>query len=409
LDCIKCHSYTTQINFGPLAGGTRRAVANELKTSGTRNHKGTAVGSDATKWDCIVCHMEGDYATGGTSTSHANGVLDFRDPDTGTQVKTVTWSGNTYNTSDAGGRYKSTLTNFTTSRFKRDLGVPLESDPEWLHVAAIQMNLCLKCHDNNGAANSNAWTKNSAGTVVGTAMQPFGLAVGSTATQYWVSATLKTAAGNTTGAVMNVFSQLSSGNASYHPVRGRQNNGFASGSMMKTPWGNATKSVARSNTIYGFLISCFDCHAGNGATGPQNSTVVAHGNGTTGAVVAMRAKSAFNTAAAGNNNICTVCHSDNYTLTTQHGTGSALQTGNNNMNASTFGLCRNCHSGGTDTIGSRAVDAHGANGRASDGNVNLGTGRPYSFFRGNTNLVDWLPGTCNGGCTVGTYAPGGLY
>jgi hypothetical protein len=418
LDCIGCHSSIVNITVGPLAGGTRRAVANELKTSGTRNHKGTAIGADATKWDCIVCHMEGDYATGSSDPAyHKNGVIDFRNPDTGAVIKKVRWNGGAANTADAAGRYADTLTNFTTSRLTRDLSQTLESDPQWLRVASIQMNLCLKCHDYNGAANSTAWTKNAAGTVVGNALRPFGLAVGSTATLYNIgpagNTANKTAAGNTTSAVMNVFTQVSSGNASYHPIRGRQNNSYATGSRMKAPWGNTTKAVQRVTTIYGFLISCFDCHATLGASGLQTGSVVAHGNGTTAAVVQMRGPTFNTTATAGAPNLCTMCHGDAYATTSNNHGGGAYTSGGSSMNASTMGTCSQCHGSGTLTAGSRATDAHGFEGMLASG-ANLGGAgsRTYNFFRQATNLNGWSPGTCvnSSGCTAnGTYTPGGVY
>jgi predicted CxxxxCH...CXXCH cytochrome family protein len=408
-DCVSCHSAVLPISNGPLAGGQRRAVAAELKSSGTRNHKSTALGSDATKWDCIVCHMEGDMSTGSPSALHANGVIDFRNPDTGTQIRKVSWTGGAVNTNDPGGRYADTMTNLTTSRFSRDLGVVLESDPQWLRVASIQMNLCLKCHDYNGAANSNAWTKNATGTVIGTSLQPFGNAAASTATLYWVTTTLKTAAGNTTGAVMNVFSQISTGNASYHPVRGRQNNSYTTGARMKTPWGNTTKTQP-SITVYGYLVSCFDCHAANGASGAQTGTVIAHGNGTTGTLPALRAPSYVAT-----NNLCAVCHAASYaSSSSNHGSGSSFGAGGASDHNSSFPACVNCHgSGGTATIGSRATDAHGANAYAASGAAtNANSGRPYGFIRNVPNMANWTPGTCrsSSGCTSsGTYTPGGVY
>lgn len=422
LDCVTCHTATVVIGHGPLKGLTRRAVANELKTSGTRNHKSTAVGSDATKWDCIVCHMEGNYATGRTSSQHGDGYIDFRDPDTGTQIKKVRWTGLTFaqNLNDPGGRYAATATNFTTARFSRNLGVVLESDPNWLKVASIQMNLCLKCHDYDGAANSTAWTKNAADTVVGTALQPFGNAAASTTTLYYIAPSTslanRQAAKNTAGAVMNVFSQLSTGNASYHPVRGRQNNNYVSGLVnMKAPWGNTTKATGGlfgATTVYGYLVSCFDCHAGNGASGQQNSTVVAHGNGTTAAALALRGKTtAAGQATDASPNICTMCHAAKYaTTTTGHGTNqSGLSSGPASMNATTFGTCNNCHDTKTANVGARAIAAHGYEGMEATG-ANFAGGRTYAFWRGGGgNATNWSPGNCAVSCTTETYTPGGKY
>jgi predicted CxxxxCH...CXXCH cytochrome family protein len=414
-DCIGCHSSTILIENGPLAGQAqyRAAVAASLKSSATRSHKGTAIGSDATKWDCVVCHMEGEYATAAQSNVHGNGVLDFRDPDTGVQVKKVEWGGKAYaqNLSDAAGRYKNTLTNFTTARFTRDLSVVLESDPNWLKIASVQMNLCLNCHDYDGATNSNAWTKNSAGTVVGTAGRPFGLAVTSTATQYWVTTTLRSAAGNVTGNVMNVFSQLSTANASAHPVTGRGNNGFATGSMMKAPWGNSTKTITAraSNTVYGYLISCFDCHTANSSTGLQTGTDVAHGNNSTTAAVALVKPYPTIQGTAAAPNLCNQCHADGYaTGTSAHPSNSA--SGFSSMNATTMGTCANCHVTTTATVGARAVAVHGYNvTEAGAATFPTTASRPYAFWRGGPSVTYWGPGSCQVSCTTETYTSTGVY
>jgi len=408
LNCVSCHSAAVAIKTGPLTGGTRRAVANELKTSGTRNHKSTAAGTDATKWDCIVCHMEGNMSTGSSVAGvHGNGVLDLRDPDTGNQIKKVQWSG-----TGAAGKYSDTLTNLTTARFSRNLGVVLEQDAKWLQVASIQMNLCLKCHDYSGAISSNAWTKNAGGTVIGTNLQPFGNAAASTTTRYIVKASVYTPAGNTSGAVMNVFSQLSSGNAAYHPVTGKGNNGYVGGTNMKAPWNTATSpaKVYRTNTVYGWLVSCFDCHAAQGASGAQNGTVVAHGNGTTATTPAMRARSEFFQGSVATPNLCTICHADAYATTSNnHASGASGFNGGSSMSTTTMGTCKNCHGTYTDTLGARAVGAHGADvtesGAATWPTTNS---RPYSFIRG-TNWTYWGPGSCSNACTTRTYTPGGVY
>ena len=283
------------------------------------------------------------------------------------------------------------------------------------------MNLCLKCHDYNGAASILAQSKNTA--VTATAVRPFGQSVGSTATTYYIGVAgtaiaQNTAAGNTAGNVMNVFSQFSSGNASYHPVRGRQNNGYATGSRMQAPWGNTTKAFTKgSTTVYGYLISCFDCHAGSGATGVQSASVVAHGNTTTVAVPMMRSASVQTAVSATSFNLCTTCHAGYTASTSNHATGSAwAATGSNhNTNSGTTNGtgCGQCHSTGTNTVGARATDGHGSNAMADTGSAGntFGT-RPYAFIRNRNNLGNWRPGTCQSvsGCTPATaYTPGGVY
>ena len=416
LDCIGCHSSTVVISHGPLANGvnTRRAVAAEIKSSGTRNHKQTAAGSDAIKWDCIVCHMEGNATTGEPDpVYHGSGVINFRDPDTGTAAKKVAWSG-----TGAAGRYVDTLTNFTTARFYRDMSVVLESDPNWLKVASIQMNLCLKCHDANGAVSSTAWTKTAAGNTTGSALRPFGNAVASTATLIQIKSgqaagnTTYNAAGDTAGSVMNVAIQLDPNNAAYHPVLGKGNNGFTGGTQMKAPWSTATSpaKVARTNTVYGWLVSCFDCHASSAAAGNSTYTVVAHGNGTTATTATMRGPSEFVQGTAAAPNLCTTCHADTYATTSnQHASGASAFNGGSSMGTATMGVCKNCHGTYTDTVGARAVGAHGADVTESGLAVWPTTSsRPYAFVRG-TNWTYWGPGSCSNACTTRTYSPGGMY
>jgi predicted CxxxxCH...CXXCH cytochrome family protein len=413
LDCISCHSSQVLIENGALAGKSlyRAAVAASIKSSGSKNHKSTAIGSDATKYDCIVCHMEGDSATGGTSAVHGNGVIDFRDPDTGSQAKKVEWSGGAALGNSTGG-YTQTMTNFTTARFSRDLSQTLDADSAWLKVASIQVNLCLKCHDNDGAI-GGVWSKAANGTSnSSTALRPFGgTAVTSTATAYQIqSATVTSAAGNTVGSVMNVSSSFETTNASYHPVSGRQNNYFAAGSRMRAPWGNTTKTgggTRGATTVYGFLLSCFDCHSAPGATGVQDHTDVAHGNGSTGnAAVLISASSAW----IATTNICTNCHAGYTASTSIHATGSAWGATGSQHNT---GVCAQCHTNNaTNAQGLRAVEAHGYNVMMAGGTGNtLGT-RPYAFMRSATNMGNWAPGSCasTSGCTGTTpYTPGGTY
>jgi hypothetical protein len=360
--------------------------------------------------------MEGNASTGEPDAAfHGNGYLNFRDPDSGTEIRKVKWTGlGPLVLNDAGGRYVDVtpFSAFTTSRFSRDLSKTFESDPNWLKLASIQMNLCLKCHDNDGAASTLAQNRNAAGN----ALLPFGnTSVGSTLTQVYVTATTgtnrMTAAGNLTGAVMNVFSQFSTANASYHPVRGRQNNGFAKGASMQAPWNGGTP--AKSPTVYGYLVSCFDCHAARSATGIQTGTVIAHGNGSTSTTPMLRA-----TNYAATTNLCTVCHAATYAGSTNHGTNSAFGSGGASAHNTQLTTCFSCHSNANGTsnstnLGSRASDAHGFDAMGDTGSATntFGT-RPYSFIRARGPQGNWRPGTCasTSGCTsTGTYSPGGAY
>jgi predicted CxxxxCH...CXXCH cytochrome family protein len=412
MDCVSCHTSAVNITKGPLAGQSlqRRAIQPEFLA--TWSHKNSD-NHNVYKQDCIVCHMEGNKATGGTSSVHGDGYINLRDADTGVEITNVTWNGGTP------GAFVTASGNASFSRFSRNLTVTMEADPAFLTLAAIEVNHCLSCHDADGAMHADAQVPTT-----GTAGRPFGVAVGATSTDAWT-----VAAGNTTSNVVNVASSFDTANASYHPVLGKANNGYAGGTKMKAPWNGTltpAKPGAGSTTVYGFLISCWDCHA-DVDTGTITDSVTAHGNGTT-----IRAN-----VGIAHPNLCTKCHADTYGTTSgQHGTGSALTTGNGNIGSNIY-TCQNCHSAGSayNIRPWRGVDAHGFNvfaqvrsntaGAAAGAATWTSGAKPWAFIRTN-NLSGWRPargtgltdattGTCgpNGvspcSNSHGTYTPGGYY
>ncbi|MBJ6752231.1 CxxxxCH/CxxCH domain c-type cytochrome [Geomonas anaerohicana] len=415
-NCVTCHngvlntSAATQALGGPT---TRRNVVAEMKS--TWSHKrsssgGTPANTVVNPADCIVCHMEGDKTTGKTTAVHGNGYINLRDPDTGNNIKNVTWNGATP------GAYVEGTTDVQFTQFRRDLSQLLESDPNWLIIAAIQQNHCLKCHDANGAQNANAQVPTT-----GTAMQPFGVAITGHVAPY---------NSNGAGNVVNVVAGFTTTNASYHPVIGKQNNSYVQGAQMLAPYSNITKTNG-NNTSYGALISCWDCHATLGQTGVQTATVTAHG----GAVTLRGPIRAAGTTTT--TNLCINCHATKYATTgSQHGTGSAFTVGKSNMGTTTFNNCSYCH--GYGVVGAtysatsvarpqRMEEAHGFNDRVvgtvgskwSNGN------RPYAFIR--NTLSGWAPksavgdtitnpstctgtgGTCNNNMSNSSNGLGGVY
>lgn len=422
LDCVGCHGSTVAINAGPLAGtGSRRAVAAEFKN--TWSHKrstsgGVPANTVVTKYDCCVCHMEGDMASGSPNgTYHGNGLIELRDPDTGATIKGVTHNG----TATTAGSYTSTATDMTFARFSRDLGnASLEAA-----VQAIQINLCLKCHDNNGAASTLARVPTT-----GTAEKPFGTTIaGAGYTGAGVTAN------GVLGGVTDIKAAFATTNSSYHPVLGKQNNSYTQGSRMAAPW-NLAKTNG-NNTQYGNLISCWDCHAPVGASGVQTSTVTAHGSDVTLRGVA----TVTGTPAATTNQVtfCIVCHAGYDTSTsTHHGSGSALASNTNNgMVVYLRYGCNYCHSSDINAARPRrGEDVHGFNrlaGTGSDARWPTGateTSRPYAFIRNTVTplfLTNHRPLTAAGELTsgsascssanttnpcrngMGSYTPGGVY
>jgi hypothetical protein len=88
-----------------------------------------------------------------------------------------------------------------------------------------------------------------------------------------------------------------------------------------------------------------------------------------------------------------------------------MQTGSSSMNATTMGTCNNCHDTKTNTVGARAIAAHGYEGIESSG-ANFGSGRTYAFWRGgggNAFNLNPSAGQCQVSCTTNNYSPGGMY
>lgn len=406
-DCVQCHKVTQAITVGPLAGtSARRAVS--LEFANTWSHKRSATPTGAvTKYDCCVCHMEGVTATGVIDAAyHGDGYINLRDPDLGTNIKGVNWDGLTP------GSYTSTASNLTFARFSRNLSSNT-LEPE---VAAIQINHCLKCHDTGGAASTLAQVTG------GVALKPFNTTITGHVAPY---------DSNGNGNLVDVNKSFNTTNASYHPVRGKANNSYAQGTKMIAPW-NMTKTNGNT-TSWGYLISCWDCHALSTDAGTITKTVTAHG-----ATATLRGsiRVAGTTAAT---NLCINCHATSYSSIAHVSAGSAVASGPDTgaMGNTYWSNCSYCHANGPANAAAgyetstarplRAEDVHGFNDRTAGtvGSVfaTYGT-KPYAFFRG--SLESWRPasspevatqtngncvgtgGVCNNNMST-TYTPGGAY
>ena len=377
LSCVDCHN---------AALGTRRIVTTEFAQ--TWSHKRSA-GRVVTGYDCGVCHMEGavsgNVTTGKTDPAyHANGTLELRDPDTGTTIEGATWGG------AGSGGYTSTGVPLSFTNFSRNLG----SSTLEASTVAIEINLCLKCHDANGStavhAPGGSPEKPFATTIAGAAYTGAGVT-----------------ANGVTGGVTDISASFATTNSSYHPVLGKQNNWYAKLTRMAAPWNTATRGATVDVTSWGPLISCWDCHAPVGATGVQTVSVTAHGAAAT--LRGSPTASATAAPALGTNEatLCKVCHAG-YDNTANpngsHGTGSAATGLNRNeknpfMN---FG-CNMCHSSGYDTPVARpirAMDVHGVN-TLPPATVTLSgrwltDKRPYAFIRNATFLGNHQPTSIGG-------------
>jgi len=405
-DCLSCH-LTTQPS--PVAQALNATVVSRVAivpsfslASQHVRSRGTAVTTN----DCCVCHMEGDAATGSPNgTYHKNGYIELRDPDTGTTIKGVTHSG----TTSAAGVYSPTATDARPVRFSRNLAsATIEAD-----TAAIMINQCLKCHDAGGAASTLARIPG------GTAGRPFNGNV----------------AANPGGNVLDVNSQFASTNRSFHPVLVRQNSGYTNsgGTRMVAPWNGVTKTA--TTTVYGPLITCWDCHAPNGASGTLTTSGIHGGAVSGGDAVPLRGNVYVNSTTTGGN-LCLNCHAVG-SGTTNHGTGSAITSGTDGGMTYFQNRCYFCHA--SDVSRSRpwgAGDAHGFSARG--GTIGNNQAFPaasngYAFIRSE----GWYNGTgtqavrsvgastftsqCGGRVTtgggagacsrgsMGNYTPGGVY
>lgn len=399
LDCTTCHNKGVNAPKASAASGgtvtSRRNITTEF--SGARGHAKTAA---MTKQGCAVCHMEGDPSTGQANLSyHGNGYIELRDPDTNATIKEVSWSGTTP------GSYSSTGTDAKVVRFARDTA----SNTLETYATAVQINHCLKCHDADGVAITAARVS------TGSATQPFG---------------------TTAGTRVDVNSQFSTSNATYHPVTGKQNNWYADTDTMNSPWNPAARGGGANNTTYGYLLTCWDCHDSSATGRAVTASVTAHGN-------AVTVRAPYDAVSKNATQLCVVCHKQSvywgvngggtagqgYTHVAGNGV-SALQQDNpltewvsgryHDLNAWAYFGCTVCH-GFTDKVGvmpttNIGYNVHGTNTVGSGGATWTTSGqKPYSFLRNTSTMGDWNMGYCNmagsNQCrgTTGNYTPGGTY
>lgn len=194
-NCIACHPHDGYF-IGSGGGctschdgnpGGRRNVVSEFSLTSHHVAAGTV-----TDDDCGVCHYE-------AQGDHMDGNVDLLNPDTGAR-----------------------LTPFTS--FSRNRS----SDALESAVVDVQNNLCMTCHDSDGATATN---------FSGDALRPFS---------------------SGTRNVPNVFGQFDdTANAYHHAVRAAGTNTYCNTATMEPPWNQGDHDE----------ISCFDCHATSGHGG----------------------------------------------------------------------------------------------------------------------------------------------
>jgi len=340
---VDCHSGIVNApNASTASSGavtTRDAVKNEFGLAW--GHKKSGRGA-VTVSDCIVCHLEGVYATQAKSaTYHGDGYIDLRDPDVQGETRITDVSGTSFrfvkfSTSYAAG--SRTSTGHTSNNVDN----------------VLTQKFCLKCHDINGAANTTA--RSTYGTP--TQYMPFG------GVNLGANYTVANGAASA-GGVVNVDSQLTTTFASVHPVKGPRNKDFPTPARLNAPYNNFTRVGTAGTRTNGVVLNCFDCHNVPGASPLTTRTVAAHGNADTIRGLS-QIPSPTGTPAAGTNEVtlCKVCHYQYDTQTSPtHGTGSA--TGSLQRSEKTNFMrwgCTRCHSSGYFTPPARpkrAQDVHG--------------------------------------------------
>jgi hypothetical protein len=331
-DCTGCHNQQREITANP--GTFRRQITEssaglgdgEFGTDFTSHHVNDGTGSQiATKWDCVVCHAEGNAVTGeADGTYHQKDGVQLKDVDTG--VAYSDWSG-------------------LTPQQRRDF--------------------CLSCHDADGAtiiitrtdpdpdATTNALDPFNDG--VTNSHEPTGLdgkATPHLRGRCSVTATIPcVTAQECPGAetcqlsrVLNVAAQFNTSNTSHHAVLGAA---YGSAAPFGSTVDNKITGVA-GNLGWNAVLTCEDCHIG--PPDPKYATTGAapiSGHGTPTARYMLRDQDGNEAATAepSTTSICYRCHTpdDTDSVYPEH-----LGTTQHSQNFTLFGIsCLQCHGGGT--------------------------------------------------------------
>jgi hypothetical protein len=344
-DCTGCHrqqqeigqtgTYRRQITEGSAGDGT-----GEFSTDFTSHHVNDGTGSQVvTKWDCVVCHAEGDVLTGSTNdTYHQKDGVQLKNVDTG--VAYADWS---------------TLTASKRSEF------------------------CLSCHDSNGATivsgrtddpnepddtddPNNPFNDEVANAHEGAGFNdpnvlahPRGRCDTTKTIACADNAPCPTGESCQLYRVVDVKSQFSLTNASHHAVLGP-----AYGGSEPTPPAGILTAAITGGYSWTSTLECESCHYG-----PGSGNAPLSGHGTANARYMLQDSAGNDTLATGTTVVCYACHnpSDDNSNYDQHDQGNHT---NDDWNLYSIG-CLNCHGGG------EMGGIHGVNAQVEDDT----SGQPY--------------------------------
>jgi len=373
-DCTICHNQQREISASPgtfrrqIVESTAGAGDGEFGTSFTAHHVNDGTGSQiVTKWDCVVCHAEGDVLTGDADgTYHQKDGVQLKDVDTGAVYSD--WSGLT---------------------------------------PAQRSSFCLSCHDADGATSIIGRTDPDPDATTN-ALTPFNDGI---TNSHEPAGFDGSPAPHSRGAVLDVASQFDTQNVSHHAVLGPAYvyasdcvaagdphpccTGAGTGPSCGLPFGSQVNSAiqgARTDLDWNSVLDCEDCH-----TGPPDpkGPVPISGHGTPNARYMLRdidGNEQVTTPADADTLVCRRCHDPDGLL----GVATSLYPPHtrsahmaNDLNL--YGIaCLSCHGGG-EWGGIHGVDAPVTD---DDGG---GTYNPNVFTYGSgldliSNWTDWTDG-----------------
>jgi predicted CXXCH cytochrome family protein len=298
-DCVGCHSQSQ---------GSRRQITDDTGGDGefgpgfTSHHVNDGTGAEiATKWDCVVCHAEGNALTGEPdSTYHQKDGVQLKNTDSGAAL--ADWP---------------TLT------------------------AAQRSGFCLSCHDSDGATIITTGRTDPDPDATTNALNPFkdGLT-----NDHEPDGLDGTTAPHARAQVLDVETQFDTLNTSHHAVLGAA---YGDPNAFTSPGVREAIQGERTDLAWDSTLECEDCHYGT-------PTTELSGHGTANARYMLRDKDGNDTLATAGNVNCYRCHnpSDSVSVYPEHDKGAHIDDSLNLYGIS----CLNCHGGG-EFGGIHGVDA----------------------------------------------------